>query len=205
MIVNVLPVLPLYVVIFVIFVRFRRLIKAMSNFNDLISDLTPVEETVDKREFLREKIKSGESICATAKTPWTEKRLQKANDKTVDRLYEKYQNPPPQKVNKQEALKLGQPICPVVIDLYAEGLKAIVDKLPYVGGKYTVNVFKLKTNISTNRAFCDTIAVKIGSRIIEQMGADSPLQMGVSLATMTWDALEPVELAETDVECENKE
>ena len=155
----------------------------------MISD-TP---EIDKREFLVEKVKSGESISPKSKTPWTEKRLLDASDKVIDKLYEKYQNPPPQKVDKQEALKLGKPICPVVIDPYAEGLKSIVDRLPYIGGRYTVNVCKLKSSISANSAFCDHIAIKICSRMIEQMGVNSPLQVGISLASMTWDAIEPVQ------------
>ena len=163
----------------------------MSDVNDMFSDLMSETPEIDKREFLTEKVKNGEQI-SNSKTLWTEERLQKAAEKVIDKLYDKYQNPEPVKVNKQEALKLGKPVCPVVIELYAEGLKNILDKIPYISGKYTINVEKLKFNISNNELFCDNLAIKIGSKMIEQMGSNSPLQMSISLASMTWDAVEPV-------------
>ena len=63
-----------------------------------------------------------------------------------------------------------------------------------------VNISKLKNNISANKAFCDNIAIKIGSRMIEQMGVNTPLQMGVSLASMTWDSIEPVPVCKEEDE-----
>ena len=53
------------------------------------------------------KIESGEFI-SNSKTPWTVERLEKTSDKVVEKLYEKYVNPPPVKVNKQEALEMGK-------------------------------------------------------------------------------------------------
>ena len=94
-------------------------------------------------------------------------------------------------MNKQEAL--GLPICPVVIELYAEGLKNILAQILYIGGRYAIIVEKLKANISSNELFCNNLAIKIGSKMIEQMGNNSPMHIGVSLATMTWDAVEPVD------------
>ena len=89
---------------------------------------TTVQGNISKRDFLLEKIKNGESI-ANSKTPWTVERLEKASDKVVDRLFNKYQNPPQVKIDKREALELGKPICPVVIEMYAEGLKTLVDQI----------------------------------------------------------------------------
>ena len=120
-------------------------------------------------------------------------RLEKASDKVVEKLYEKCVNPPPVKVSKQEALEMGKPVCPVVIEMYAEGLKSLMVQMPYVGGRYTVNAEKLKANISANKLFCDNLAVKIGSKMIEQMGENSVTHVGVSLAAMTWNAVERVE------------
>ena len=163
--------------------------------NDIISELIfetenpAAQSDINKRDFLLEKIKSGESI-ANSKTPWTVERLENASDKVVDKLFNKYQNPPPVKINKQEALELGKPVCPVVIEMYAEGLKTLVDQMPYIKGRYIINSEKLKRNISTNKLFCDSLAIKIGSKMIEQMGENSATRVGVSLAAMTWDALE---------------
>ena len=171
----------------------------MTEVNEMFSDLfseNGKESTMSKREFLLEKLKSGESI-SNSKTPWTVERLEKASEKVIEKLYDKYQNPPPVKINKQEALDVGKPVCPVVIEMYAEGLKSMVDHLPYISGKFTINVTKLKTNISENKIFCDNLAIKIGSKMIEQMGENSVTRVGVSLAAMTWDAVERVD------ECEN--
>lgn len=193
MIIEAIFVLPVYVVIFVIYFRFQSIIKAMTEkANDIISELiseTESQSDISKRDFLLEKIKSGEPI-ANSKTLWTVERLEKASDKVVDKLFDKYQNPPPVKINKQEALELGKTICPVVIEMYAEGLKTLVDQMPYIKGRYIINSEKLKRNISTNKLFCDNLAIKIGSKMIEQMGENSATRVGVSLAAMTWDALE---------------
>ena len=138
------------------------------------------------------------------KTPWTEERLEKASDKVIEKLYDKYQNPPSIKINKKEALELGKPVCPVVIEMYAEGLKALVDQLPYIKDCYTINVEKLKTNISTNKLFCDNLAIKIGSKMIEQMGENSATRVGVSLAAMTYDAFERIESSQVGDNSEDK-
>ena len=89
------------------------------------------EIPVDKRDFLTEKVKKGESI-SNSKTPWTVERLEKASDKVVEKLYEKCANPPPVKINKKEALEVGKPICPVVIEMYAEGLKTLIEQMSFV-------------------------------------------------------------------------
>ena len=173
----------------------------MTKVNDIFSDLlsennTPCDLTQSsKREFLIEKVKKGESI-SNSKTLWTEKRLEKASEKVVEKLYDRYENPLPVKVDEKEALKLGKPVCPVVIELYAEGLKGILAHIPYVGGQYTINVEKLKAKLSSNELFCDHLAIKIGSKMIEQMGSKSFTHMGVSLASMTWECIEPVQKSE---------
>ena len=77
--------------------------------------------------------------------------------------------------------------------MYAEGLKTLIEQMPFVSSRYTINTEKLKANISANKYFCDNLAVKIGSKMIEQMGENSVTRVGVSLAAMTWDAVERVE------------
>lgn len=144
---------------------------------------------VSKREFLLEKLQNGESI-SNSKTLWTVERLEKASEKVVKKLYEKYHNPPPNKINTKEALEMGKPVCPVVIEMYAEGLKTLMGEIPYVKNKYTINTEKLKASISSDKYFCEQLAVKIGSKMIEQMGENSVARVGVSLAAKTWDAVE---------------
>ena len=170
----------------------------MTDIENIVSELM-CEETPTKRDFLMEKVRNGESI-SNSKTPWTEERLEKASEKVIEKLYDNYQNPPPVKIDKKEALELRKPVCPVVIEMYAEGLKTLMDQLPYVKGRYTINVNKLKSNISANHLFCSNLAVKIGSKMIENMGNNSPMHMGVSLASMTWDAVERIDQVETNSE-----
>ena len=200
---ELLLVLPLYLGILVIYFRFQSIIKAMTEeatyiLSELISDTEnpTAQSDISKRDFLLEKIKNGESI-SNLKTPWTVERLEKASDKVVDKLFDKYQNPPvtcssAKSINKKEALELGKPICPVVIEMYAEGLKTLVEQMPYIKGRYIINSEKLKRNISKNKLFCDNLAIKIGSKMIEHMGENSATHVGVSLAAMTWDAVERV-------------
>ena len=76
MILEVLLVLPLYTVIFVIIVRSFSLIKAMTEANDILSGLSPETpdeyfSSVDKRDFLLEKLQNGETI-SNSETPLTE-------------------------------------------------------------------------------------------------------------------------------------
>jgi len=67
-----------------------------------------------------------------------------------------------------------------------------------LSGKYTINVDKLKANISENKVFCDNLAIKIGSKMIEQMGENSAARVGVSLTAMTWNAVGKVEKPEVE-------
>ena len=101
----------------------------MTEIDEIFSAMSSEVEEVSKRDFLVEKVKNGESI-SNSKTPWTVERLEKSSDKVVERLYEKYVNPPPVKVNKQAALEMGKPVCPVVIEIYVEGLQTLVEQMP---------------------------------------------------------------------------
>ena len=56
--------------------------------------------------------------------------------------------PPSVKIDKREALEIGKTVCPVVIEMYAEGLKSLMDQIPYIKGRYTVNTVKLKAYFS---------------------------------------------------------
>ena len=84
---------------------------------------------------------------------------------------------------------MGEPICPVVIEMYAEGLKTLVEQMPFVSS--TINVEKLKSSLLANKHFCDNLAIQIGSKMIKQVGGNSVARAGLSLAAMTWDAVEP--------------
>ena len=112
-------------------------------------------------------------------------------------------NSPPVKVNKQNALEMGKPVCLVAIEMYAEGLKTVIEQMPYVGSRYTINTEKLKVSISANKLFCDNLAIKIGSKMIEQVGENSVARAGLSLAAMTWGAVEILPINERPENVEN--
>ena len=76
-----------------------------------MSDLMSDEIPVDKRDFLIERVKNGEFI-SNSKTPWTEERLQKASDKVIDKLYEKYRKSPPIKIGKTRGPRNGKTCMP---------------------------------------------------------------------------------------------
>ena len=154
MIFKLLLIFPLYTIIFGIFFRFRYVILKMTEIDEILSAMSSEVEEVNKRDFLVEKVKNGESI-SNSKTPWTVERLEKSSDKVVERLYEKYVNPLLVKVNKQDALEMGKPVCPVIIEMYAEGLKTLVEQMPYVSSRYTINTEKLKASIARDKYFCD--------------------------------------------------
>lgn len=67
-----------------------------------------------------------------------------------------------------------------------------LNQMLYLKGRYIINNEKLKRNISTNKLFCDNLAIKVGSKMIEQMGENSAARVGVSLAATTWYAVERV-------------
>ena len=96
----------------------------------------------------------------------TEQNTEEKNtsDKVIDKLYEKFVNPPSVKIDKREALEMGKPACPINIEMYADGLKTIMEQMPYEKERYTINTEKLKANISANKLFCDNLAMKISSK-----------------------------------------
>ena len=107
----------------------------------LISDLMSDKIPVDKRDFLTEKVKNGESI-SHSKTLWTIERLRKASDKVIDKLYEKSANPPSIEIDGKDAL--GKPICPAVIGV--EGLETLMKQMPFVNSRYAVIAEKSKVD-----------------------------------------------------------
>ena len=71
--------------------------------------------------------------------------------------------------------------------MYAEGLKTLIEfKCLMTVVRYTINAEKLKANISANKLFCGNLAMKIGSKMIEQMGENSRYtRQRLALAAMT--------------------
>ena len=51
-------------------------------------------------------------------------------------------------------------MCPVVIEMYAEGVKTLVEQMPYVSSRYTINTGKLKASITSDKYFGDQNRLK---------------------------------------------
>ena len=84
MLLGMLLILPLYAMVLGIFWRFCRLIKAMTEIEEIFADCSPEEETFEeepsKREFLIAQVEIGKADRLPGKMPWTVKRLRKARD-----------------------------------------------------------------------------------------------------------------------------
>ena len=96
MIFEVLLVLPLYVVIFGIFWSFRYIIKMMTEIDEIILANRSLEEETtqkdtSKRGFFISVIEQGKADKLSGKTPWSMKRLEKATDQVIEKLYNEYQ------------------------------------------------------------------------------------------------------------------
>ena len=166
-----------------------------NNNSDVIDTPEDDVKEEDKLVILKNQITEGKAHLLPGK--WTIARLEKASKKSIDRLFNQYKNPPLKQVDKALAFEQGKNIYPTLIDMYAVGIKNLIDNIPLLNKKYQVNVAKLKKNISKDRLFCENLAVKIGTKIIE---AGPPVQMGASLTGHTWNAIEPrVEASEDPV------
>ena len=91
MLLGVLLILPLYAMVLGIFWRFRRLIKAMTEIEEIFADCSAEEETFQeepsKQEFLIAQVDMGKADRLPGKTPWTVKRLRKGTDLVIETNY----------------------------------------------------------------------------------------------------------------------
>ena len=95
---EVLLILPLYLIRFFIWWRFPYLIKIMADVENILNDdeffgsfvYTPKEGTQQhrKRECLKSVISKGKVYLLGSK--WTQERVDKASDKTINKTYVEY-------------------------------------------------------------------------------------------------------------------
>lgn len=131
MLLEVLLVLPLYFVIFGILLCFRGIIKEMTEISDILAVCNLEEEpeiaeeitTEDKRDFLKGIIDQGKADKLPGKTPWTVKRIEKATDKVIEKLYHEYH----QADAKYKAAMTGKAIGTHVVKMYSEGVSKVVN------------------------------------------------------------------------------
>ena len=125
MLLEVLLILPMYIVFFGIFWRFRHLIKVMTDIDEIFSvehgDEGVCEEEVDKRDFLVQVIMQGKADKLPGKTKWTEKKVQKASDKVVEKLYHGYH----QADIKHKAEMTGKAVSSHVVSMYSKGVSRV--------------------------------------------------------------------------------
>ena len=94
--------------------------------SDEISDEvdTPIEaiEQKNKRDELKALINQGKAYLLPGKTPWTEKRLNKATDSVIEKLYADYQ----QREISEKAIKIGKAVSRHVTNLYSNSISKIL-------------------------------------------------------------------------------
>ena len=98
MITEVLLILPLYLILFFIWWRFRHLIKTTADVGNILNDDDFFGDAVDtpkegleehkKRECLKSVIGKGKTHLLGHK--WTEGRVEKASDETINKTYADY-------------------------------------------------------------------------------------------------------------------
>ena len=130
MITEVLLILSLYLILFFIRWRFRHLIKIMTNVGDILNDNdffgdivdTPKEGTEQqkKQECLKSVIGEGKTHLLGHK--WTEERMDKASDETINKTYAAYKQRELNQKGEKSAKALGKH----VINLYSIGISRFV-------------------------------------------------------------------------------
>ena len=130
MITEVLLILPLYLILFFIWWRFRHLIKTMAdvgnilNEDDFFGDVvdTPKEEIEQhkKRERLKSVIGKGKAHLLGHK--WTEGRVEKTSDETINKTYAEYKY---RELN-EKGEKTVEAFRKHAINLYSSGISRFV-------------------------------------------------------------------------------
>ena len=100
MVTEVLLQLPLYVILFVMWWRFRHVIKIMIEVKSILNDDEFFGDTVDtpkegveqhrKRECLKGAISKGKAYLLRGKQKWTQGKVNKARDETINPLSVKF-------------------------------------------------------------------------------------------------------------------
>ena len=85
---------------------------------------TPQEavEQHNKREFLIDIIKQGKADKLAGKTAWTVKRVKKASDSVIDKLYNEFNN----NEIKHKAENTGKAVSKHVVNLYSNGVSKVI-------------------------------------------------------------------------------
>ena len=126
MITEVLLVVPLYLILFFIWWRLRRLIKVMTNVENILNDDKFLGDIVDtpregieqhkKLEYLKDIIDKGKACLLGSK--WTHGKVDKASDKTINKIYAEYK----QREQNDKGEKTGKALGEHVIDLHSTGI-----------------------------------------------------------------------------------
>ena len=126
MLLGVLLILPLYAMVLGIFWRFRRLIKAMTEIEEIFADCSAEEETFQeepsKQEFLIAQVDIGKADRLPGKTPWTVKRLRKATDLVIEKLHHEYFQADVRHKNEATRKAVGTH----VITMYSKGVSRVL-------------------------------------------------------------------------------
>ena len=160
MLLGVLLILPLYAMVLGIFWRFRRLIKAMTEIEEIFADCSLGKETFQeepsKREFLIAQVEMGKADRLPGKTPWTVKRLRKATDQVIEKLHHEYFQADVR--HKNEAT--GKAVGTHVITMYSKGVSRVLR---------IDNVDQLRKDIDNDPIIRDSMA-DVGALMVGTFG-----------------------------------
>ena len=121
MLLEVLLILPLYLVVGFLYWKFSKLLSVIINMTALVDELfSEVYDEVDKREFLKEVLSQGKKL--PGKTPWSDKRLDKASGRVVEKLYAEYT----QTEIQHKAENTGKAVSKHVINLYSNVVSQVL-------------------------------------------------------------------------------
>ena len=80
------------------------------------------QEDTSKREFLFSVVEQGKADKLPGKTPWTKKRLEKATDQVIEKLYHEYQ----QSDARHKAETTGKAASAHVVNMYSKGVSRVL-------------------------------------------------------------------------------
>ena len=127
---EVLLILPLYLILFLIWCRFRHTIKIMDDVENMLNDDDFFGDTADtpkesveqhrKRECLKSVISTSKAYLLGSK--WTQEKVDKARDETINRTYTEYK----QRELNEKGEKTGKALGKQVINMYSTRISRMV-------------------------------------------------------------------------------
>jgi hypothetical protein len=149
------------------------------------------EPCTNKREFLKGVINQGKAEKLPGKTLWTVKRVEKATNKVIDKLYQEYH----QADAKHKAEMTGKAVGTHVVSMYSKGVSRVL-KID--------SVEQLRKDIDSDPIIKESMA-DVGALLVGTFGRFlAPLLIAAHTANHT-EGFVQVESSEVETNFENKD